>query len=41
MRTVIIPLLLLFATSKSYSKKTIQHEDVSKHIGNSAAMSVN
>jgi hypothetical protein len=38
MRTIIIPLFLLFAVSKGYSQKTIPLEDVSKHIGDSVTV---
>ncbi|MEJ8818558.1 hypothetical protein [Lacibacter sp. H407] len=38
MRTLIIPLFLLFAAANSYSQTTIPLEDVSKHIGDSVTV---
>lgn len=38
MRTLIIPLFLLFAATKVYSQQTIPLEDVSKHIGDSVTV---
>jgi hypothetical protein len=38
MRTLIIPLFLLFAANKVYSQKAIPPEEVSKHIGDSVTV---